>query len=357
MGSHDGMEQALVENAGIAFAAVSTGKLRAANPVKAARSLASIARGAREALALIAAQRPDVCFVTGGYVCAPVVLACALRRVPICIYLPDMSPGWTIRWMGRLAQRVCVSFAEVAPHFGGEPPAGKAVVTGYPVRAELVQWARDRAAARTHLAQALGLPLDDGLPLVLVWGGSSGSRIINTSTWDALQVVTPLAHVLHVVGTRDWPLWQQRASAVAQRLGADLMARYHPVAYLHAEMAPALAAADLSVARAGASTLGEFPVAGLPSILAPLVSVNQQANAELLAQHGGAVVVTDEMLPQLLAPTLAGLLQDADHRRTMEESLRSLARPQAALAIAHQIVALGRRSGRVAAPASQGALA
>ncbi len=351
------MERQLVEREGIAYAGVSTGKLRATNPLKAARSLASIAVGVRQSLALIAKFRPDVCFVTGGYVSAPAVVACAIRRVPICIYLPDMSPGYTIRWMSRLAQRVCVSFPEVAPFFGGEAPAGKAVVTGYPVRAELVQWAQDRGAARAHLAQVLQLPLDDGLPLVLVWGGSSGSRLINTSTWGALAEVTPIAHVLHVVGTRDWPLWQARAAEVAQNLGAELMARYHPVDYLHGEMAPALAAADLSVARAGASTLGEFPLVGLPSILAPLSSVNQEANAELLAHHGGAVIVTDEFVPQLLAPTLTSLLQDAERRRSMEQALRTLARPQAALAIAHQIVALGRRVGRVQTPASQRALA
>ncbi|MGL4651311.1 MAG: UDP-N-acetylglucosamine--N-acetylmuramyl-(pentapeptide) pyrophosphoryl-undecaprenol N-acetylglucosamine transferase, partial [Caldilineaceae bacterium] len=357
VGSSGGMEQALVAREGIAFRGVETGKLRGANPVKAAQTLGALAAGVRQSQALIAEWRPDVCFVTGGYVCAPVVMACALRKVPICIYLPDMTPGWTIHWMSRVAQRVCVSFAEVAPHFGGEVPTGKAVVTGYPVRADLVQWAQDRSAARRHLAAALKLPLNDTLPVVLVWGGSQGSRIINTSTWGALAQVTPLAHVLHVVGTRDWPLWQEREPALRAELGPTLFARYHPVDYLHDEMAPALAAASLSVARAGASTLGEFPVAHLPSILAPLVGVNQQANAELLAQRGGAVILSDEVLAEYLAPTLTELLTDAPRRSRMEEALTSLARPHAALAIAQQVVALGRRAAAVSTPLAQGALA
>jgi UDP-N-acetylglucosamine--N-acetylmuramyl-(pentapeptide) pyrophosphoryl-undecaprenol N-acetylglucosamine transferase len=351
------MEQALVEREGIPFRGVATGKLRGANPVKAAQTLAALATGVRQSLHIIDEWRPDVCFVTGGYVCAPVVMACARRKVPICIYLPDMTPGWTIDAMSRVAQRVCVSFPEVAAHFGGEHPAGKAVVTGYPVRAELVRWAGDRAAARRHLGQALGLPLDNTLPLVLVWGGSQGSRSINTATWGALADVTPLAHVVHVVGSRDWPLWLERVETTRTALGAERFGRYHPVDYLHAEMAPALAAADISVARAGASTLGEFPVARLPSILAPLVGVNQQANADLLASRGGALVIGDEQLGTALAPALADLLRDEPRRRAMEQALAGLARPKAALAIAEQIVALGRRHLPSLAADSQGALA
>src|SRR5690606_29132101 len=117
----------------------------------------------------------------------------------------------TIKWMSRIASRVAVSFPDVARHFGGIYPRGKAVVTGYPVREDLVERARNRGAARCELAQAIQRPLDDpSLPLVLVWGGSSGSRNINISTWNALPAVLPYAHVLHVVGTRDWELYNRQ---------------------------------------------------------------------------------------------------------------------------------------------------
>ncbi len=79
----------------------------------------------------------------------PVVVACALRKVPVLIYLPDITPGYAIRWLSRMARRVAVTFPEVARWFGGEVPAGKAVVTGYPVRQELVDAARDRAVLAT----------------------------------------------------------------------------------------------------------------------------------------------------------------------------------------------------------------
>lgn len=342
VGSSGGMEEALVQREGIDYCGVATGKLRGANPVKAARTMASLSSGVQQSRRLIESWRPDVCFVTGGYVCAPVVIAGALHKTPILIYLPDMTPGWTVQWMSRVAQRVAVTFEEVAAEFGGLAPQGKAVVTGYPVRPELIEYARDRAGSRRMLAQRLGRPLDEpGVPLLLVWGGSQGSRNINQSTWGALVQILPAAHVLHVVGTRDWPLYEQRTWTLPEALEA----RYHPVAYLHDDMMLALAAADLSVARAGASTLGEFPVARLPSVLVPLVGVNQTANAERLARAGAAVVVGDEELSGKLAQTVLELVRDRRRRLQMEAALARMARPDAALSIAREIVKLGTGGG------------
>jgi UDP-N-acetylglucosamine--N-acetylmuramyl-(pentapeptide) pyrophosphoryl-undecaprenol N-acetylglucosamine transferase len=330
------MEQALVERAGIPFRGVHTGKVRGANPIRLARTALHMGRGVQESHALLRNFRPDACFVTGGYVCAPVVLACSLTRTPVLIYLPDMSPGWMIRWMSKIAAKVAVTFPEAAAAFGGVAPQGKAVVTGYPVRQELLDYARDRKAARVGLAQRLQRPLADELPLTLVWGGSQGSRSINQATWAMLPQALPHGHLLHVVGERDWSLYLEQALG----LPPELERRYHPVAYLHDEMALALAAADVSVARAGASTLGEFPVARLPSILIPLLSVNQHENAEVLAKHGAAIVVADAEVQVKLAPTLIALLTDEPKRRAMEDALEQLAQPHAALRIGEEIVGL-----------------
>ena len=331
-----------MERAGIHYAGVSTGQLRVTNPLKVVTNLGKMAAGVRQSLAIVDRFRPDVCFVTGGYVCGPIVVACSMRKVPVLIYLPDITPGYAIRWLSKLARRVAVSFPEVAHWFGGEAPKGKAVVTGYPVRTELVEAAQDRPAARRRLAAALGLDLDESdgqaLPLVLIWGGSQGARAINQAAWGALGEMLPYAQILHVVGNRDWPLYQEW---VRQHPQPDLLAqRYHPVAYLHAEMPLALAAADLTVARAGASTLGEFPVARLPAILAPYAGVNQMDNAQALARHGAAVIVKDEDLPARLAPTLVELLNDPARRVRMEEALAALARPDAALTIASELIDL-----------------
>ncbi|MCX6041978.1 MAG: UDP-N-acetylglucosamine--N-acetylmuramyl-(pentapeptide) pyrophosphoryl-undecaprenol N-acetylglucosamine transferase [Caldilinea sp.] len=348
IGSHAGMEKALVERAGIPFAGVNTGQLRGGNPLKLLRNLGRLLSGLRQSLAWVDRFQPDVCFVTGGYVCGPVTLACWLRRRPILIYLPDMTPGYAIRLLSNLATRVAISYPEVARWFGGEAPAGKAVVTGYPVRQEVVAAAQDRGEARRRLAAALDTtfaePDGSTLPLLLVWGGSSGARAINQATWAVLPDLLPLTQVVHVVGERDWGLYE--GWAAEQPLPATLRQRYHPVAYLHEEMALALAAANLTVARAGASILGEFPVAGVPAILAPLHSVNQLDNALALVRRGGAIIVEDDQLLQQLAPTVAGLLANPARLHAMEDALRTMAAPDAARQIAAELAELARKAVR-----------
>ncbi len=180
-------------------------------------------------------------------------------------------------------------------------------------------------------------------PLILVWGGSQGSRTINQATWGALPHLLPEAHILHVVGQRDRPLLAERQQT--HPVALDWLHRYHPVAYLHEEMIAALVAADLTVARAGASSLGEFPAARLPSVLAPLAGVNQLQNAELLAHHSGAVIVQDAELEAQLAPTLLTLLDDPAKRLAMETALAGLARPEAALNIARELYKLAADEG------------
>jgi UDP-N-acetylglucosamine--N-acetylmuramyl-(pentapeptide) pyrophosphoryl-undecaprenol N-acetylglucosamine transferase len=351
------MEQGLVERAGLPYRGIDTGQMRGINPVMALVNAGRMVKGVRQSLAILESFRPDVCLVTGGYVCAPVVMACRLRRVPVLIYLPDIVPGWAIRSLSWLAQRVAVTFPAAAGAFGGQVPQGKAVVTGYPLRPELVKavgggrldaaaHAENRRCIRQQLAERLGLPLmtpgvqGESLPLLLVFGGSQGARRINQSIWAALGQLLPHAHILHVIGERDWPLFQEKKPT--QGLPATLSGRYHPVAYLHEEMALALAAAELAVARAGASTLGEFPVARLPSILVPLVGVNQQQNAEQLAGRGAAIVVADEALAEQLADQVLGLIQEPARRQQMEVALAELAQPEAAYKIAQELQDLAK---------------
>jgi UDP-N-acetylglucosamine--N-acetylmuramyl-(pentapeptide) pyrophosphoryl-undecaprenol N-acetylglucosamine transferase len=326
----------LVQDAGIAYRSVQTGQLRGMNPLTALANAGKMVIGIRQSLALIDEFKPQVCFVTGGYVCTPVTVACKLRRVPVIIYLPDMTPGLAIRLLSYLSARVAVSFQEVASYFGD-----KAIVTGYPVRPELVSAVADRDAARRELANALAIDLstddaqDRPLPLLLVFGGSRGSRSINQAIWAALPDLLPYGQILHITGERDWPMLEDSLPDLSPALAR----RYHPVAYLHDEMIWALAAADLVVARAGASTLGEFPVARLPAILVPLpISGNHQMpNATKLADAGAAEIVLDAALSQDLAPLISQLLQDESRRLHMGAAMAVLARPQAAHNIAREI--------------------
>lgn len=287
-----------------------------------------MARGAAQCAQVIREFRPDVAFITGGYVAAPAAWAAwrGRPRVPLMIYLPDVTPGQAIRLTSRLADRVAVSFPEVAGHF-----PGKAVVTGYPVRPELL--AADRAASRA----ALGLM--DGLPVLLVFGGSRGARSINRALVGALPQLLPSCQVVHISGELDWPWIEEQQQATRNTRYA---ARYHAYRYLHDEMVQALAAADLVVARAGASVLGEFPALGLPSILVPYpyAGQHQDANAAYLAERGAATVVSDRDLADHLAPMVLGLLNVPARMAAMAAAARSMARPDAAAAIAHELLQL-----------------
>ncbi len=262
---------------------------------------------------------------------APVAIACRMRDVPVMIYLPDMTPGLAVQWLSALAQKVAVSFPEVADFFGK-----KAIVTGYPVRAGLLNAVEDRQTARLKLARKLGMNLENGLPLLLVFGGSLGARSINRAVWQAAPALLPDCQILHVVGTRDWPLLGQEGPELWDNPLAD---RYHPVAYLHEEMAWALASADLAFARAGASVLAEFPLARLPSVLAPLPGAgsHQLPNARKLADSGAAAIIEDAQLTERLEPTIAALLADQNRRRAMAAAAGALAQPQAADNIAREL--------------------
>lgn len=331
VGSDGGVEANLVARAGLEFQAIQTGQLRGRAPWIALRNLARMRTGARQAGKIIDAFRPDVCFATGGYVCAPVVWAASRAHVPILIYLPDLEPGMAIRVLSRLATRVAVSFPEALSWFGD-----KGVVTGYPVRAEFGAAAANRTAARAHFG------LEAGLRTVLVFGGSRGSRSINQAVSAALPQLLAVCQVIHVSGTLDWDTVQRQAAG----LPATLRARYHAVAYLHDDMAQAMAAADLAVTRAGASTLGEFPVMGLPSILVPYpyAGQHQDVNADFLVHRGAAIKVADQDLAGQLTAAILGLLGDDERLARLAAGARQLARPGAAQAIAAELRQLVRNA-------------
>ena len=266
-------------------------------------------------------------FATGGYASVPVALAAWTLRVPILVYLPDIEPGLAVRAIARLAARVAVTVEDSCSYF----PARKVVVTGYPVRTEF--HGLDRVQARV----ALGLPPDENDPVLLVMGGSTGARGINQALAGVLEQVLEMAQVIHVSGELDWPQVQERREALPEALRG----RYHAFSYLH-EMGTALAAADFTVCRAGASTLGELPFFGLPAVLVPYPHAwrYQRVNAEWLVGRGAAVLVDETQLSQELTPTVGRLLSDRTALEEMSERMQSLARPDAAVQLAGELLAL-----------------
>lgn len=340
VGGAGSVEERLVTRAGLRFVGVPAGGVHGLAPWRAARNLIKLMQGWGGAYRLGRRERPAALFATGGYASVPVALAAWALRVPILVYLPDIEPGLAVRFIGRLAARVAVTvedsrayFPPSFPPIGGEEKGGKVVVTGYPVRAEF--HGLERPEARTSLGLA-----PEGRVLLVV-GGSRGARSINLALSGVLEQVLELAQVVHVSGELDWPWVAERREA----LPAASKARYHAFPYLHEEMGPALAAADLAVCRAGGSTLGELPFFGLPAVLVPYPHAwrYQRVNAEWLAGRGAAVYLDDERLPDELLPTVRHLLSDREGLAQMAQRSRALARPDAAARLAAELQALAER--------------
>jgi UDP-N-acetylglucosamine--N-acetylmuramyl-(pentapeptide) pyrophosphoryl-undecaprenol N-acetylglucosamine transferase len=326
VGGQGGVEERLAGRAGLRFVGVSAGGVHGLAPRQVVRNLTKLVRGWWSAYRLGRRERPAAMFATGGYASVPVALAAWTLRVPILVYLPDIEPGLAVRAIARLAARVAVTVEDSCAYF----PARKVVVTGYPVRAEF--HGLERAQARA----ALGLPGGDE-PVLLVMGGSTGARGINKALSGVLEQVLELTQVVHVSGELDWPWVQERREALPE----PLRGRYHAFSYLH-EMGAALAAADLTLCRAGASTLGELPFFGLPAVLTPYPHAwrYQRVNAEWLVERGAAVLVDEEHLPQELVSTVRRLLSDRAALAEMSDRMRSLARTDAAVQLAGELLAL-----------------
>ncbi len=326
VGSPDGMERELVERTAWPYRSVDAGQVRGMSPWALLRNGRKLWRGIRQAGALLAEWPADVVFVTGGYVTVPVALAAWRRKIPTMIYLPDLEPGWAIRFLSRFATRVAVSFDEVRRFFD----SSKVWVSGYPVRARLF------TANRQAGYGVLGL--DPALKTLLVFGGSRGAQSINRAVGALLQDVLAECQIVHVSGTLDWP----EVEARRKQLQPELQTRYHIYPYLHEELIAAFATADLVVSRAGAATLAEWPALGLPSILVPYPysGQHQHKNADFMVQHGAALCIDDADMGAQLKPALLALLGDEPRLKTMGEKARALARPDAADRLAAELLRL-----------------
>ena len=332
LGSAPSIEAELVTRVGLPFVSISAAPIRGRAPWTVVRNLVQTLVGVQQALREIEDFRPEAIFVTGGYVSVPVVVAGWLRQVPILIYLPDIEPGLAIRVLSRLARRVAVSVEESQRYF----PAHKATVTGYPVRSELltqISRSANQQIGKRKARKALGL--EEGLKTLLVFGGSRGARSINLALSQVLGRLLDVCQIIHISGRLD-AQWVEGQRA---KLPARLQARYRAYAYLHEEMAQALAAADLVVARAGAATLGELPALGLPGILVPYpyAGRHQELNANYLVSHSAAVKIDNADLEEKLLPTVMGLLGNEELLTQMGEKARSLARPRAAQHIVREL--------------------
>ena len=315
------VDEQIVPREGLAFRAISAGQLRVASPLTFARNMLKLGLGVVQSSWTLARYKPDVVFATGGYASVPVGVAARALRKPLVVYLPDVTPGWAVRLLSRLATRMTTTSERALDYL----PKQKTTVVGYPVRGGF--WSLDRNAARDRL----GVPRD--AKLVLVTGASLGARAINEAVVSALPSLLSRAHVLHLTGAND------EAWANERRAELDANQERYIVRGYTDEMPAAMIAADVVVSRAGASTLGELPAAGAAAIVVPgeYEGWSQAPNAEFLQAQGAAVMLRNAELG-LLGSTIIELLDDDARRESMSAAMRELARPNAARDLAQTLI-------------------
>ncbi len=313
------MERQLVQHAGINFRGISAAGLHGVGLRSLPGNAFQLIKGFFQSRRILREFNPDVLLFTGGYVGFPMAVA-ALRK-PKLIFIPDIEPGLVLKALSHVAQIITVVTEETKRYL----PSGKRVaVTGYPTRKELEKWSREDACRTFSLSQ--------NKPVLFVFGGSKGARSINQAVASNIVELLEFAQIVHVTGELDWETVQKVKDGLDPLFADD----YHITPYLHEEMGAALRAADLVVSRAGASTLGEFPLFGLPAILVPYPYAwrYQKTNAAYLAERGAAIMLEDGSLKDKIVETVRGLICDTSKLQKMKDAMQALAVPAAAATIA-----------------------
>jgi len=333
VGSEGGMEADLVKREGVRFVAIPSAGVHGVGWRSLPGNLWRLWCGFLASWRILRSFRPEVLFFTGGYVAVPLAFASWLGRFGRrLLYVPDIEPGLALKALARFADSIALTVESSRAYFSSK---ANVTVTGYPLRQGLESWTRDQSL------RALSLRSD--LPVLLVTGGSKGARSINRAISAGLPQLLPSMQVLHISGQLDHAEMEQARTA----LPAELASNYHLYSYLHEEMGAALRAADLAVMRAGASTLGELPLFGLPAILVPYPYAwrYQKVNAAYLVERGAAVLLEDSDLSGSIVPLVKGLMDDPTRRQKMRTALQELARPDAAAHIAGLLDRLEAHAG------------
>ena len=333
VGADGGMELDLVEKEGYEISTVTISNFRRTlSPRQWGHNLKSawnVVASRRQAAAILKDFAPDLVVGTGGYASFPAVRQAARMGIPTAIHESNASPGLTTRTLAKQVDLVMVGFEEAVKHY--EDPS-KVSVTGTPVRPQFFGLSREEAREKLGLA--------DGKPLVLSFWGSLGASVMNGQMTDFLAAWygdgKPFHHI-HGAG-RDFDAMKARLAEKGVAAEECDVRRY---IY---DMPTVMAAADLVLCRAGASTLGELTAIGKPAIVVPSPNVtanHQYKNAKVLADRGGAILLEEkDSSGEVLYRTVTELLADGAKRERMRKAQLSLSVPTAAEDIYKALLAL-----------------
>lgn len=287
IGSYDGIERKLIEQCHIPYYGISSGKLRRYFDWKNFSDPFKVLKGYRQARALMKKLNPDVVFSKGGFVSVPVVMAAKRHKIPAIIHESDITPGLANKLAIPNACKVCCNFPETLKYL----PAEKAVLTGSPIRKELLSG--NRLNGLTYCR------FKSNKPVILVIGGSSGSQFINQVIHRLLPELLKSYQVIHLCGKGNLEPSLNGTAGYAQ------------LEYANQELSDLFAASDIVISRAGANAICELLALHKPNILIPL-SANasrgdQILNARSFEQQGYSIVIEEEQLNE-------AVLSDAIHR-------------------------------------------
>ena len=291
IGSYNGIEKRLIEEMGIPYHGISSGKLRRYFDPKNFSDPFKVMKGYLEASHMIRKLKPDIVFSKGGFVSVPVVLAAKRRRVPVIIHESDLTPGLANKICIPAATKVCCNFPETLKHL----PENKAVLTGSPIRQELFSGKKEE-----------GLRLcgfDDSKPVLLVMGGSLGATAVNKAVRNALPELLKDWQIIHLCGKGNLD------STLAQP-------GYIQYEYISDELKDLFAISDIVLSRAGANAICELLSLKKPNILVPLPAAvsrgDQILNANSFKKQGFSYVLEEE---KLNADTLMAAVHEVYNNR------------------------------------------
>ena len=316
VGSRRGLESTLVPEAGLPFSALPIRGFRGKGLIDRLLFLLELIPATLGALRILSRFRADAVVATGSFASLPLLLAARLSRRPYFLQEQNSVPGRVIALFAPGASGLFLAYPEASEKLSARPPR---LLAGNPLRTEFLKLAAGRGTER-----------EPGPPRLLAFGGSRGARRLNAALREALPRLLPARELEVVVQT----------GIDEHAMTRDALAHCGPglrvEAYLH-DMPRQMARADLVIARAGAMTLAEITLLGLPAILVPFphaVDDHQTANAGALVEAGAALMIPDaELDGARLLTALESLLDDAGRREAMAAASASLGRPDAATAI------------------------
>ncbi|MDE6626735.1 MAG: undecaprenyldiphospho-muramoylpentapeptide beta-N-acetylglucosaminyltransferase [Lachnospiraceae bacterium] len=302
IGSYNGIEKKLIEDMGIPYYGISSGKLRRYFDVKNFSDPFRVLKGFGEADRILRKIKPEVVFSKGGFVTVPVVIAAKKNHIPAIIHESDMTPGLANKLCIPSASKVCCNFKETFDLL----PEGKAVLTGTPIRRELFEGNADKAAEFCGLSP--------NRPTILIIGGSSGSVVINNVVRESLEDILPNFQVIHLCGK------DHLDQKLSNKKG------YVQFEYISKELRDLFALSDLVISRAGANAICELLALKKPNILIPLSKAasrgDQILNAKSFKKNGFSYVIEEEELSK--ASLLNAIRDVAAHKeqyiKAMQES-------------------------------------